>query len=79
MPKIKLAWEFRGPAGYETAKHHVIHLNEYLQKHQLTHCTTSSAQINEVLAVAELICNQEDMNQLKTDLKPQKGFVLKDS
>lgn len=76
MPKIKLVWEFRGPAGYETAKHHVIHLNEYLHKHQLTHCETKSVEINEVLATAELICLQQDLNQLKQDLKPHKGFAL---
>lgn len=76
MSSIKLIWEFRGPSGFETAKHHVIHLNEYLQQHELNHCTTQSTAISEHLAVAELICTQQDLNQLKNDLKPHKGFVL---
>nr|WP_298659569.1 hypothetical protein [uncultured Flavobacterium sp.] len=28
--KIKLIWDFRGPSALQTAEHHAIHLNEYL-------------------------------------------------
>jgi hypothetical protein len=28
--KIKLIWDFRGPASAKTAEHHEIHLKEYI-------------------------------------------------
>ena len=28
--KIKLIWDFRGPSALQTAEHHALHLNEYL-------------------------------------------------
>ena len=31
MRKLKLIWDFRGPASLKTAEHHLIHLKEYIQ------------------------------------------------
>lgn len=71
--KIKLIWEFRGPTAEQTAKHHVIHLKEYMQIEKYEYTEANHTVLSEFSALAFLITNEEYLQKLRTDLKPNKG------
>ncbi|MFD0963416.1 hypothetical protein [Pseudofulvibacter geojedonensis] len=71
--KIKLIWEFRGPSAEQTAKHHVIHLKEYMQIEKFDFEEANHSVINEFSAFAFLITNEDYLQKLRADLKPNKG------
>lgn len=75
--KIKLIWEFRGPAAEQTAKHHVIHLKEYMQIEKFDFKDANHTVLNEFNAIAFLITNEEYLQKLRADLKPNKGQYYK--
>lgn len=71
--KIKLIWEFRGPSAEQTAKHHVIHLKEYMQLKKLDFTEAHYTVLSEFSSIAFLITHEEFLQQLRADLKPNKG------
>ena len=75
MQKIKLIWDFRGPEGLGTAKHHCIHLVEFAEKENLTYHEVNHEEINEMWATAFIIVNKEDMIIYRDALKPHRGEV----
>lgn len=75
--KIKLIWEFRGPAAEQTAKHHVIHLKEYMQIEKFDFTQADHTVLSEFSAIAFLITSEEYLQQLRADLKPNKGQYYK--
>lgn len=75
MRKIKLIWDFRGPASEKTAEHHEIHLKEYLIKEQYSIQITGFDVINEMHAIAYLVVEEKDMITFRDSLKPHRGEV----
>jgi len=71
--KIKLIWEFRGPTAEQTAKHHVIHLNDYIAIEKLSIQQTAVEVSGEFGASAYMIIEESDMQKVKTALKPHRG------
>ena len=71
--KIKLIWEFRGPSSKQTAEHHVIHLKEYMQIEKLHFDNTGIQVISEFNCSAFLITEEAYLQQLRNDLKPNRG------
>ena len=77
MPrKIKLIWDFRGPSAQETAKHHVVHLNEYAQIEKLSFESIETESVSDYFAMAFMIVNENDMLQIRDALKPHRGVVV---
>ncbi|MDD5150371.1 MAG: hypothetical protein PHC28_07780 [Flavobacterium sp.] len=74
--KIKLIWDFRGPASAKTAEHHEIHLKEYLiqEKHQIQ--ITGFEVINDMYAIAFLVIEEKDMIIFRDVLKPHRGEIF---
>lgn len=76
--KIKLIWEFRGPTAEQTAKHHVIHLNDYIAIEKLTTQNTFVEVQGEFAAAAYMIIEEHDLAKVKAALKPHRGQYYND-
>lgn len=75
MRKLKLIWDFRGPAALQTAKHHEIHLKEYINIQKLNVTTTGFEAINDMHAIAFLVIDENNMKPVRDALKPHRGQV----
>ncbi|MDN3707653.1 hypothetical protein QW060_11020 [Myroides ceti] len=72
---IKLIWDFRGPAALPTAKHHEIHLKEFIQMEKLSVDITGYDIIDEFYATAYLVVNESQMIAVRDRLRPHRGEV----
>jgi hypothetical protein len=73
--KIKLIWDFRGEAAAKTAKHHEIHLKEFLEAEKYALQITGFELRNEMHAIAFLVVEEQDMITFRDALKPHRGEV----
>ncbi|MFH6944371.1 hypothetical protein [Flavobacterium sp. FlaQc-50] len=73
--KIKLIWDFRGPASAKTAEHHEIHLKEYIAIEKLPLNITGYKIINDMQAIAFMVVTDEHMITVRDTLKPHRGEV----
>ena len=73
--KIKLIWDFRGPASGKTAAHHEIHLKEYIAIEKLPINITGFESHNEMQAIAFMVVTDENMIAVRDALKPHRGEV----
>ena len=73
--KIKLIWDFRGPASAKTAEHHEIHLKEFIQMEKLPLNVTGFEVISEMLAIAFMVVTDENMIAVRDALKPHRGEI----
>ena len=78
MRKLKLIWDFRGPAGKKTAEHHLIHLKEYISIEQLDITITGTEAISDMHSLAYLVINESEMKPIRDALKPHRGQVYQD-
>ncbi|RED19547.1 hypothetical protein BD847_3834 [Flavobacterium cutihirudinis] len=76
--KIKLIWDFRGPASAKTAEHHEIHLKEYIAIEKLPLNITGFKIIDDMYAIAFMVVTDENMIQVRDALKPHRGEVYSD-
>ncbi|SHI99676.1 hypothetical protein [Flavobacterium terrae] len=75
MKKIKLIWDFRGPAAPKTAEHHEIHLKEYITIEKLPINITGFEVISDMHAIAWMVVNDNYMIQVRDALKPHRGEI----
>jgi len=75
MRKIKLIWDFRGPAAAKTAEHHEKHLKEYIAIEKLPLDITGFDVLNEMYSTAWMVVTEEYMIQVRDALKPHSGEV----
>ena len=73
MNKVRLIWDFRGPNALHIAKHHKIHLEEFIALEKVVFHDISIAEHSEFYISVFLIVNEDDMTQLRTQLKPHRG------
>lgn len=74
MPrKIKLIWDFRGPAAAKTAEHHEIHLKEYIDAQKLPLKITGFEEICDMHSTAFLVVEEADMISVRDALRPHRG------
>lgn len=76
--KIKLIWDFRGSAAIETAKHHEIHLKDYIKAEKIALNITGFEIFSDVYAIAFMVVNEENMIAVRDVLKPHRGEVFED-
>ena len=74
--KIKLIWDFRGPASAKIAEHHEIHLKEYIAIEKIALNMTGFEVINDLHAIAFLVVSEENMIPVRDALKPHRGEVF---
>lgn len=73
--KLKLIWDFRGPAAAKTAEHHEIHLKEFIELEKLELNITGHSTINDMYSIAFLVVNESEMLKVRDVLKPHRGEV----
>jgi hypothetical protein len=73
--KIKLLWDFRGPDARETAKHHTIHLKEFVMLEKLDFFKIDIQEKNEMLVSAFITVAEKDMKIYRDALKPHRGEI----
>ncbi|WP_291865756.1 hypothetical protein [Maribacter sp.] len=73
--KIKLIWDFRGPAAYKTAEHHEIHLKEYITIEGIELNNTGFTQINDMHSIAYMVVEETNMIAVRDALKPHRGEI----
>jgi len=74
--KIKLIWDFRGPAAAKTAEHHEIHLKEYIQIEKFPINITGFDIMNDMHAIAWMVVNDDYMITVRDVLKPHRGELF---
>ncbi len=75
MRKLKLIWDFRGPASQKTAEHHLIHLKEYINLNALQINITGIETYSEMHSIAFLVVDESEMKPIRDALKPHRGQV----
>ncbi len=71
--KIKLIWDFKGPAGLNTAKHHCIHLKEFAEIEKLLFYEIDFTELSEMHSIAFITVDEKDMKTYRDALKPHRG------
>lgn len=71
--KLKLIWDFKGEDGFETAKHHCIHLKEFAAAEKLHYYDINHEQINEFHTIAFVTVDEVDMKTYRDALLPHRG------
>lgn len=74
--KIKLIWDFRGPASTKIAEHHEIHLKEYIAIEKLSLNITGFEIKGEMHAIAFMVVSDFNLIQVRDALKPHRGEVF---
>ena len=73
--KIKLVWDFKGPDGLETAKHHCIHLKEFAAIDNLPFHEVAHETLNDMHSIAYIIVDEAHMRTFRDALKPHRGLL----
>ncbi|WP_298544280.1 hypothetical protein [uncultured Aquimarina sp.] len=76
--KLKLIWDFRGPAASKTAEHHEIHLKEYIISEKLSINITGYQDINDMHSIAFMIVTDSEMKVTRDALKPHRGQLYEE-
>ncbi|MCF4102482.1 hypothetical protein L1I30_12455 [Gillisia sp. M10.2A] len=74
--QIKLIWDFRGPQSLPTAKHHEIHLKDFILAENLTDWDiTGFEQITEMHSIAFWVVPESQILKYRDILKPNRAVV----
>lgn len=73
--KIKLIWDFKGPAALKTAEHHEKHLKEFIAMEHINLNITGFKEINEMFSIAFMVVEEKEMISVRDRLKPHRGEV----
>ena len=79
MRKIKLIWDFRGPASQKTAEHHLIHLKEYITINNLDITIADLESFGDMHNTAYMVVDESEMKPIRDALKPHRGQVYSDT
>ncbi len=73
--KIKLIWDFRGPAALRTAEHHEKHLKEYIEIENISMKITGYEGLTDMHSIAFMVVEEHQMITVRDALKPHRGEV----
>ena len=76
--KIKLIWDFRGPAAWKTAEHHEKHLIEFIAFEKMDLDITGFQHINEMYSFAYMVVEESNMIAMRDALKPHRAEVYEE-
>lgn len=71
--KIKLIWDFRGAEAYQIAKHHEIHLKEFIQRENTNFDITGVEQLTQMHSLVFMVIGKEEMDAIRQALQPQRA------
>lgn len=76
---IKLIWDFRGMDAAKTAKHHEIHLKEFINKNQLSNFPITGAEdLSDMHSIAFWVIPESEIMNYRDILKPHRAQVYQD-
>jgi len=76
MEKIKLIWDFRGPASPQTAAHFKIHLLEFFASEKILLIESGVESINEFHHYTYAVIDRQNLEGIKSALKPTRGQLI---
>jgi hypothetical protein len=77
MEKIKLIWDFRGPSSSQTAAHFKIHLLEFFASEKMLLIESGVESINEFHHYTYAVIDRQNLEGIKSALKPTRGQLVK--
>lgn len=75
--KIRLIWDFYGETADGTAKHHIIHLEEFMGREKLTYFNKGTDSNADLHAFAYMTIAEKDVKILRDALRPNRAFIDK--
>ena len=73
---IKLIWDFRGMDAEQTARHHEIHLKEFINKNELFQFPITGVEVlNEMYAIAFWVVPESEIMNYRDILRPHRAQV----
>ena len=76
--KIKLIWDFRGPDASAIARHHEIHLKEYINHKQLSLKITGYRDLSSAHSIAFMVVEEAAMIPVRDALLPHRGELYQE-
>lgn len=76
--KLKLIWDFKGPAAAKTAAHHEKHLKEFIAMENLPLNITGHVDLHDMHSIAFMVVAESQMIAVRDALKPHRGEVYED-
>lgn len=73
--KLKLIWDFKGPDANTTARHHAVHLREFVQMNKLSMDIVDVEELSPVHSIAYLVVTNAEMPPVRDALKPHRGQI----
>ena len=77
MEKIKLILDFRGPASSKTAAHFKIHLLEFFTSKKMCLIESGVESLNENHHYTYAVIDRQNLEGIKSALKPTRGQLVK--
>ena len=76
---IKFIWDFRGVDAAKTARHHEIHLREFINKNELTNFQLTGAEdINEMHSLTYWVIPESEIMNYRDILRPHRAQVYEE-
>lgn len=75
MNQVKMIWDFRGPNAEPIARHHEIHLKEFMENEKVLEAFTGIEFVSEFYSIAYMVVPQEAVTRLRPLLKPHRGQI----
>jgi len=74
--QIKLIWDFRGPEAVHIAKHHEIHLKDFIKAEKITdRDITGFEELSDLHAIAFWVVPESEIKKYRDVLKPNRATV----
>ena len=74
--QIKLIWDFRGPEALPIAKHHEIHLKDFIKAEKITdRDLTGYEELSELHSIAFWVVPESEIKKYRDVLKPNRATV----
>ena len=71
-------WDFRGPDAREIARHHAVHLSDFIKKEKLNPDISGHEDLTEMHSVAYMVVEESRMIQIRDALLPHRGEIYMD-
>lgn len=78
MKKIKLIWDFKGPAAGKTAEHHEKHLKDYVSIEKTNLDITGFQHLHDMHSLAFMVVEENEVIVVRDALKPHRGELYTD-
>jgi len=78
LKKIKLIWDFKGPAAGKTAEHHEKHLKDYVSIEKTNLDITGFQHLHDMHSLAFMVVEENEVIVVRDALKPHRGELYTD-